>query len=47
MLHMEEGGVGIEEMKTLKNLNLKMMIIIPIKIADIVEEAIVKRGLVN
>jgi hypothetical protein len=47
VLHMEEGGVGIEEIKTLKNPNLKMMIIIPIMIADIVEEAILKRGLVN
>jgi hypothetical protein len=47
VLHVEEGGAGIEGTMTIMNLKMRMMIIIPIMITDIVEEAIVRKGLVN
>jgi hypothetical protein len=49
VLHMGEEEVGIAEIFAMKSLMMKMMIIVPnfILITDVLEEAIMKIGLVN
>jgi hypothetical protein len=49
VLHMGEEEVGIAEILAMKSLMMKMMIIVPnfILITDVLEEAIMKIGLVN
>jgi hypothetical protein len=49
VLHMGEEEVGIAEILAMKSLMMKMLIIVPnfIFITDVLEEAIMKIGLVN